>query len=163
MMVKVFFGTFTIVRRQTGNHMVGAMPQSRPRQMLKRLGFGGILWLVPYVTAIPLMPLIQSDPTFFKTIMIVVGTLVGGLLAVLYFLDVEKDFLKEGILLAVVWIVVNWLLDFVALLPFTKQSVPRYFMEIGLRYIAMVAPTVSLGYVLGRKLEGRGIGGRNAA
>ena len=31
---------------------------------------------------------------------------------------------------------VNWLLDFVALLPFTKQTVPRYFMEIGLRYIA---------------------------
>jgi len=58
---------------------------------------------------------------------------------------------------------VNWLLDFVALLPFTKQSVPRYFMEIGLRYIAMVAPTVSLGYVLGRKLESRGIAGKNAA
>jgi hypothetical protein len=86
--------------------------------------------------------------------MIVVGTLVGGFLTAHYFLKVDRDYLKEGILLALIWIAVNWLLDIVALLPFTKQSIPRYFQEIGLRYLAMVAPTVSLGFVLQRKLGG---------
>ncbi len=121
--------------------------------MLKRIAYGAILWLVPYVTAIPLMPLMQGDNTFFKTIMIVEGSLLGALLTALYFKDVEKDFLREGILLAVIWIAVNWLLDFVALLPFTGQSVPRYFIEIGLRYLAMVGPAVAVGWVLARKLE----------
>ena len=45
----------------------------------------------------------------------------------------------------------NWLLDYIALLPFTKQSLPRYFAEIGLRYLAIAAPTVALGYVLERR------------
>jgi hypothetical protein len=120
--------------------------------MLRRLGYAGILWLIPYATSIPLLPLNEADPTFFKTIMIVVGTLVGGFLTAHYFLKVDRDYLKEGILLALIWIAVNWLLDIVALLPFTKQSIPRYFQEIGLRYLAMVAPTVALGFVLQRKL-----------
>jgi len=123
--------------------------------MLKRIGYGAILWLIPYVTAIPLLPLMQSDNVFFKTIMIVVGTLVGALLTALYFKDVEKDFLREGLLLAAVWLVINWLLDFAALLPFTKQPLPRYFMEIGLRYIAMVWPVVAVAWLLSRKLERR--------
>lgn len=29
--------------------------------MTKRLAYGAILWLIPYVTAIPLLPLMQSD------------------------------------------------------------------------------------------------------
>lgn len=121
--------------------------------MLKRIAYGAILWLIPYVTAIPLMPLMESDNTFFKTIMIVEGSLLGALLIAHYFKDVEKDFLREGILLAAVWIAVNWLLDFAALLPFTSQSVPRYFIDIGLRYIGMAGPAVAVGWVLARKLE----------
>jgi hypothetical protein len=84
--------------------------------MFRRLGYGGILWLIPYATAIPLLPLNEADPTFFKTIMIVVGTLVDGFLTAHYFLKVARDYLNEGILLALIWIAVNWLLDFVALL-----------------------------------------------
>lgn len=119
--------------------------------MLKRLAYGAILWLIPYVTAIPLMPLMQSDNTLFKTIMIVEGALVGAALTAHYFLSVEREFLREGLLLAVVWIALNWMLDIVALLPFTKQSLPRYFMEIGLRYLAIAAPAVAVGYVLEKK------------
>ena len=82
-----------------------------------------------------------GHPLAFKTI--VEGALAGGLLTVLYFLC-------EGVLLANSWIAVNWLLDFMALLPFADITVPRYFLEIGLRYLAIVAPTVSVGYVLER-------------
>ena len=120
--------------------------------MMKRLGYGVILWLVPYVTAIPLLPLIQSDNALFKSIMIVEGALVGAALTAHYFQGVERDYLREGIILAVVWIVLNWLLDFAALLPFTKQTLTRYFAEIGLRYLAIAAPAVTIGYVLEHKL-----------
>lgn len=121
--------------------------------MLKRLAYGAVLWLIPYVTAIPLLPMMQSDNVFFKTIMIVVGSLVGAVLTALYFKDVKKGFLREGLMLAVVWVAVNWLLDFAALLPLTKQSISRYFIEIGFRYIAMVWPTIAVGWVLSHKLE----------
>lgn len=120
--------------------------------MLKKIGFGVILWAVPYVTSIPLLPLMQSDLIFFKTIMIVEGTLLGAVLTAIYFTRVQTDYLREGILLAAIWITLSWLLDFVALLPFTHQTVPRYFMEIGLRYLGMAAPTVAIGYVMQRRM-----------
>jgi uncharacterized membrane protein YpjA len=120
-------------------------------RMLKKVGYGLVLWVVPYATAIPLLPLMQRDLVFFKTIMIVEGTLVGGVLTALYFLRVERNFLREGIVLAAVWIVVNWALDFVALLPFTKMPLDRYFIEIGARYLAMAAPTVVAGFLLERR------------
>ena len=125
--------------------------------MIKKLGYGVILWAIPYVTAIPLLPLMNSDPVFFKTIMVVEGALVGSVLAALYFVAVQRDFLREAIVLSVVWMVVNWLLDYVALLPFSGQSLPRYFVEIGFRYLAIGCLVLAIGYVLERKL-GRMVG-----
>ena len=120
--------------------------------MIKKLGYGVILWAIPYVTAIPLLPLMNSDPVFFKTIMVVEGALVGSVLASLYFMAVQRDFLREAIVLSAVWMVVNWLLDYVALLPFSGQSLPRYFVEIGFRYLAIGWLVLAIGYVLERKI-----------
>jgi hypothetical protein len=120
-------------------------------RLLIKISFGIVLWIIPYLTAFPLLPLMQSDPVFFKTIMIVEGALIGGILAARYFLRTERNFLREGIILAAIWIVVCWILDFVALLPFSGMSLGRYFIEIGLRYIAIVAPTVAIGYVLEKR------------
>jgi uncharacterized membrane protein YpjA len=113
--------------------------------MLKKIRYGLILWVIPYVTAIPLMGLMQTDLIFFKTIMIVEGTIVGGALSALYFQGVRSQFLGEGLITSAVWIVMNWVLDFVALLSFSGHSIPRYFIEIGARYLAIVAPLVAIG------------------
>ena len=48
--------------------------------MRKKIGYGVVLWAIPYVTAIPLLPLMRSDQPFFKTIMIVEGALLGAML-----------------------------------------------------------------------------------
>jgi uncharacterized membrane protein YpjA len=120
--------------------------------MMKKIGYGLILWVVPYVTAIPLLPLMKSDLIFFKTIMVVEGALLGGVLAALYFNEVQKDFLREGMIVATVWIVLNWFLDFVALLPFSGHTVSRYFLEIGLRYFAIMSPVCAIVYVLHERM-----------
>ncbi len=125
--------------------------------MLKRIGYGLILWVIPYVTAIPLLSLRDSDQLFFKTIMVVVGSLLGGVLSALYFRGVTSRFLREGLITSIVWMVVNWGLDMVALLPFTGHTIPRYAIEIGALYLAMAAPLVSIGYVLEQKLLGSGV------
>ena len=121
--------------------------------MLRKVGFGFLAWLVPYVTAIPLMPLMESDEILFKTIMVVVGSLVGAFLTVIYFGGVRRSYLREGVLLGIVWLLLAWGLDFVALLPFSQVTLGRYFLEIGLRYVGMLSPTVAVGYVLSRRLE----------
>lgn len=122
--------------------------------MVKTVAYAIVLWAVPFLVAIPLLPLMKSDPTFFKTIMIVVGTATGSALAAIYFRGVTHDFLRQGIVLGVVWIAVNWLLDFAILLPLSGMSPDRYFLEIGLRYLAILFTTTAIGYVLNARTSG---------
>ncbi|MFH1387223.1 MAG: hypothetical protein ABIH50_06125 [bacterium] len=121
--------------------------------MLRKIGYGFIAWVVPYVSAIPLLGLMQSDPIFFKTLMIVIGGLTGAVCVALYFMKAENNYLSEGVQLGLVWLVLNWLLDFVALLPLSKMPYLQYFKEIGLRYLVMPAMTIPVGYILSRKLK----------
>ncbi len=121
--------------------------------MLKKIGYGFIIWVVPFISAIPLLGLMESDQIFFKTLMTVIGGLVGAVCVALYFKKVEKDYLREGIELGLVWLIINWLLDFAALLPLSKMPYLQYFKEIGLRYLVMPAMTVPLGYILSKKLK----------
>jgi hypothetical protein len=51
---------------------------------------------------------------------------------------------------------VCWLLDFAAHLPFAGLTLPRYFVEIGLCYFAIVASTVAIGFVLDRRSTSSG-------
>lgn len=119
--------------------------------MWKRIGFGVILWVIPYAAAVPLLPVMQTHPLFFKTLMITIASITAAVLAVIYFSKTEKAFLKEAAFLAVAWVLVNWGLDFVALLPFSHQTLSQYFMDIGLEYVAMMAPIIAIGYLLDLK------------
>lgn len=118
---------------------------------LKRLGFGFITWVVPYVASIPLLPVMQSAPLTFKAIMVLIGGLTAGIVIAMYFRSIEKDYFRESLYVAATWILLNWFLDFVALLPFTQQTLPRYFSEIGIEYIGLMAWVVAVGYLLDRK------------
>lgn len=127
--------------------------------MLRRIGYGIVVWAIPYATSMPLMWLLFSDERAFKTVMVVEGAVVGALLACGYFAGVHRRFAREGVLLGVTWLAISWLLDLVALVPFADLSVWRYFVEIGFRYVGMAATTVAVGYVLGARLEGRSAAG----
>jgi hypothetical protein len=123
--------------------------------MLRRLGYGVVAWVVLYVTAVAVMGLMVTDRIAFQTVMVVEGALVGSWLAYRYFRQVNTGFLREGVVLGATWVATNWLLDFVALLPFSEMTLWRYFVEIGFRYIGMFATTVTVGCVLWDRIERR--------
>ena len=121
------------------------------KEWAKRIGFGIILWAVTYAASIPLLPLSQSDPQAFKSLVIAVSTILSSIITVIYFRSIASKYFREAILVAITWVIVNWALDFVALLPFTHQTLPQYFLEIGLAYIGFMAPILAVGYLLDRK------------
>ena len=114
-------------------------------QML--LLFGFLTWLLPFVVSFffydPTVARMTINNDLFKSIMVVFSTLVGTLLLVKYFDAVKKDFVLEGFIAGAVWAVMNWVLDFVVLVPMMKVDTPTYFMSIGLRYL--MVPIISLG------------------
>ena len=78
--------------------------------------------------------------------MVVFSALVGTLLLVKYFDAVKKDYVKEGLIVGAVWAVMNWVLDFVVLVPMMKVDTSTYFMSIGLRYL--MVPIISVGMAM---------------
>jgi len=60
----------------------------------KMVLFGFILWLVPFITGFLFIDRTGNfliPETFFKSIMIVEGSLIGVILAVRYFRDINVD------------------------------------------------------------------------
>ncbi len=125
-------------------------------RIARLIGFGILTWLAPFLVSIPFYTpsgLPAIDQTFFKTIMIVVGSAVGAFLLVLYFDRTHNLFLREGIIVGVVWLVINWVLDFLILLPLNQMDPVTYFEQIGLRYLVILFMAISMGYVLEYQAE----------
>ncbi len=121
----------------------------------KMILFGFLLWLIPFLMGFlffdPQGNLIISE-TFFKSIMVVIGSLVGVILAVTYFKRIREKYLKEGIILGIVWLIINWAIDLIMVFEgFFPMTVSKYFTDIGLRYLSMPIYTIGLGYVLKQK------------
>ena len=115
--------------------------------------FGLLSWLVPFLASIPfyspqqglMIPLI-----LFKSIMIVIGTLVGVALLVWVFRSVRPT-LASGLVIGLYWLLINWALDIVVLVPMAGSDIGTWFGDIGLRYLSILFIAVGMGLVAGRK------------
>lgn len=117
----------------------------------KGLFFGLLTWLVPFVVSFFFYSKDGAqtiDIFLFKSIMIVVSSLTGCFLLVNFFQKVQKNFLKEGIVVGLVWLAINYILDLIILLPMSKLTVKDWFFQIGLRYLIIPIVSITLGSVL---------------
>mgnify|MGYP001078326439 CR=1 FL=1 len=123
--------------------------QNRPAKLF---GYGLLTWLIPFIVSVPIYSGI--DVFLFKSIMIVVGSAVGAALLVLWFREMHENYLKEGITVGIIWLIINWALDIAILLPLSGSTVSVWFMEIGLRYLVIPIMTMALGYALRDAADG---------
>jgi len=130
----------------------GVLDGNSMNKYLKIVLFGFILWLVPFITSFLFVDAKGNfliPETFFKSIMIVLGSLVGVILAVRYFKNIKSDFVTEGVLLGVIWLVINLAMDIIFVSTgFFRMTLTQYFTDIGLRYLSMPIYTIGLGYAL---------------
>jgi len=122
----------------------------------RALLYGFLTWLIPFVVAIPFYSkdgTLSIDVFLFKSIMIVLGSLVGLALIVGYFKRVERAFIREGLLIGLIWLVMNWLFDFIFFVLITKMDMPTYFVQIGIRYLTIPIYSISIGFLLKNKLS----------
>jgi len=117
-----------------------------------KLGLYGLLtWLIPFLASFLFFSRtggLLIDIFLFKSIMIVVGSLVGVGLLVYYFREISANYLKEGILVGAVWFVMNAVLDIVFLLPMSGDSVGTWFASIGMRYLVLPIISIGMGYLI---------------
>ena len=97
---------------------------------LRNILYGILAWLIPFVSAFFFYSKeggLIIDIFFFKTIMIVVGSIVGAFLLVSYFKRISANYLMEGIILGITWFIINVVLDMLILIPMSGMALPDYF------------------------------------
>ena len=111
---------------------------------------GFLTWLIPFMVSFLFFtpngtPLI--DITFFKSIMTVLGCLVGVLLLIQSFTKIKTNYLKESIRIGLIWFLMNIVLDLIFLLPLGKLTIMDYIIQIGIRYINIPIISIGMGYL----------------
>lgn len=113
---------------------------------------GLLSWAIPFFAAFPFFSpeggLIVPQP-LFKSIMVVVGTVVGVALLV-WMLRRFGASLMVGLVIGLYWLLINWVLDIVVLLPMSGSSLTEWFYDIGIRYLSLPIVAAGMGWV-GRK------------
>lgn len=114
--------------------------------------FALAVWIIPFVVAMFIFPIRESNRPLFESIMPVAVGIAVVIFTILYFKKVESNFVKEGILLGVVFFFVSFIID---LSMFTwgpmKMTFGEYISDIGVTYLLMPVITVGFGYFLQKK------------
>ncbi|MCK9393806.1 MAG: hypothetical protein WCX30_03550 [Candidatus Paceibacterota bacterium] len=124
-------------------------------KIFKIIWFGFLTWLIPFIVSFFFVDNTGNyliPETFFKTIMIVTGGLVGTFLMAKYFIKIKGDYLKEGVIIGLSWLAINLCIDLIFVgSGFFKMSFLNYLTDIGLRYLIIPIYSIGIGYVLEKK------------
>jgi hypothetical protein len=127
--------------------------EHRLKRTARLLLYGALTWLVPFLAAVPFYGPggdLLVDASLFKSVMVVVGGVMGALLLVLWFDGVHAHHLREGAVVGGVWLAMNWALDLLVLVPLAGMDIAAYFAQIGLRYLLIPTMAIAIGYSTGR-------------
>ncbi len=119
------------------------------KKYLKLGLLGFLVWLIPFVVSCLISPLKTSLPALFESIMPVVVVICTVVFAVVYLRKARADFLKEGIIVGIAWLVICLIFDLLLFMEGPmKMSFGDYMMDIGLVYLTIPTITVGFGWVL---------------
>ena len=118
---------------------------------VRAIFYGILIWVAVFIVAMAVFSFRESNRPLFESIMSVAVTAATVFFAQLYFTRVEKNFVKEGITLGLVWLAINILVDLPMVFGGPLQlTLPEYFADIGLTYLIIPVITLSTGLASAR-------------
>ena len=122
----------------------------------KVLGLGFVSWLAPFVVAFLVFPFRATARPLFESVMAVTVTATAVILGLAYLKRVQGCVVREGLMLGLIWLVMNVLIDAPLMLiggPM-KMTFAEYMADIGLTYVSL--PVVTWGLAAALSLHPRG-------
>jgi len=119
------------------------------------IGFGILIWLIPFLVSFVVFPLKDSNRPLFESIMPVVLTIIVVTFSIIFFKRVDKEFMKEGFIVGIVWFTISIVIDLLMFIPESSMhmSLVDYIMDIGLTYLIILVIPVGFGYTLEKRIE----------
>ena len=120
---------------------------------VKLVGFGFLIWLIPFLVSFVIFPLRNANRPLFESIMPIILVLTVMIISVLYFKKIEKKSLKEGLIAGVLWFVLSLAIDTMLFLPSSsmQMSFIDYMMDIGLTYLIILMIPIGIGALVSKK------------
>jgi hypothetical protein len=124
------------------------------KQAGKIILFGFLTWLSTFIGAMLIFKLHESDRIFFETLISIILTSVIIFYTTLYFKEVQRNFLNEGIKIGIIWMLINLMID-IPMFSFGPMARPLwdYFKDVGFMYISIPIITISVGNLLNKKIN----------
>lgn len=118
-------------------------------KIIKILGYGFLMWLVPFLVSLVIFPIKLTMPSLFESIMPVVISITLVSLLILYFRDVNSNFFVESLILGVSWFLISICIDLFLFLPPSpmQMSFTNYVMDIGITYLMIPVIAIGMGYI----------------
>jgi hypothetical protein len=125
------------------------------RQTAKIILFGLSIWSSVFIGAMFIFRLRESDRLFFETLIGFILVFFATFYTVLYFRKVNRDFLREGIRIGIIWMITNLAVD-IPMFSFGPLARPlwEYLKDIGFAYFSIPVITIGIGYMLSQKTPG---------
>ncbi len=117
--------------------------------------FGFLVWLIPFVIAMFIFFIHDSNRALFESIMAVAVTCSAIILGLKYMKTIQSDFLKVGAVLGVVWFLICILIDTPMMLlggPML-MTFGEYMSDIGVTYLIIPVVTIGIGMAQSRGYE----------
>lgn len=112
------------------------------------LSFGFCDWLLPFAISFVIFPLRNNNYFLFESLMTVAVVFAAVWFSTRYFKKVESNFICEGILLGLLWLIINLAIDLILFLPKSPMhmSFALYTSQIGIKYLSIPIITTGFGY-----------------
>lgn len=117
--------------------------------------FGFLIWLIPFVVSFFIFPLRSSSRPLFESIMPVVLTSAVVLFTVRYLSKINREFVKEGIFIGIVWLVISLVIDLILFMPESpmQMTLSDYIMDIGITYLIILIIPLGSAYLMKKNSE----------
>ena len=77
----------------------------------KAILFGFLIWLIPFIVAVSIFVVHDSNRPLFESIMAVTVTGSAIILCLMYMKLIQTDFFREGLKLGIVWFLICIIID----------------------------------------------------
>jgi hypothetical protein len=110
------------------------------------IGYGFLVWLVPFVVASIIIPTRLEWRELFESIMAVTLTTTVTVLAYDYLRRIGGAQTSAGLIAGIVWLAISVLIDLPFMLSsFVGMSLGEYLADIGLTYLLIPVVTTGMG------------------
>lgn len=117
----------------------------------KIINYGLLVWLIPSLITVILGSFLAAM-NIFEIVSAVAIAVTVMVFSYLYFKGIIEDFIKEGILIGIIWLVISIVLDIIlVMLSVSELNLNTYMMYVAPLYLIIPAITIGLGLYMNQK------------